>query len=145
MSAASKSFGARCNRWVGFISLHRGVGNRPACRWHQTCGNASEMSRQLFVRHAELHRHSYFTGCNSEWAAKNESERGDPPVTTNTRPSCCRNHPKWSQTILNSEGRNANRLNEYPLIPDHLVSLLGGPEKAGVGGSIPSLATIYNQ
>jgi hypothetical protein len=23
--------------------------------------------------------------------------------------------------------------------------LLGGPEKAGVGGSIPSLATIYNQ
>jgi hypothetical protein len=25
-----------------------------------------------------------------------------------------------------------------PLIPDHLVRLLGGPEKAGVGGSIPS-------
>ncbi len=30
----------------------------------------------------------------------------------------------------------------YPLIPEHLVRLLGGPEKAGVGGSIPSLATI---
>ena len=29
-----------------------------------------------------------------------------------------------------------------PLIPSHLVPLVGGPEKAGVGGSIPSLATI---
>jgi hypothetical protein len=28
----------------------------------------------------------------------------------------------------------------YPLIPDHLVRLLGGREKAGVRGSIPSLA-----
>jgi hypothetical protein len=28
------------------------------------------------------------------------------------------------------------------LISDQLAALLGGPEKAGVGGSIPSLATI---
>jgi hypothetical protein len=31
----------------------------------------------------------------------------------------------------------------YPLIPDHLVRLLGGTEKAGGGGSIPSLATTF--
>ena len=29
----------------------------------------------------------------------------------------------------------------FPLIPDQLAALLGSPEKAGVGGSIPSLAT----
>jgi hypothetical protein len=29
-----------------------------------------------------------------------------------------------------------------PLIPGHLAELSGSPEKAGVGGSIPSLATI---
>jgi hypothetical protein len=29
-----------------------------------------------------------------------------------------------------------------PLILSHLGPLAGGPEKAGVGGSIPSLATI---
>src|SRR6266702_850115 len=57
--------------------------------------------------------------------------------TTNTRPSYGRNQPKWSQTILNRGANNSNRINPYPLIPDHLVRLLGGPEKAGVGGSIP--------
>jgi hypothetical protein len=31
--------------------------------------------------------------------------------TTNTRPSYGRNHPKWSQTILNGGSHNANRLN----------------------------------
>jgi hypothetical protein len=29
-----------------------------------------------------------------------------------------------------------------PLILSHLGPLVGGPEKAGVGGSIPSLTTI---
>jgi hypothetical protein len=32
-----------------------------------------------------------------------------------------------------------------PLILGDLGPLVGGPEKAGVGGSIPSLATIQNQ
>ena len=30
----------------------------------------------------------------------------------------------------------------HPLSPDYLANSVGGPEKAGVGGSIPSLATI---
>jgi hypothetical protein len=39
-----------------------------------------------------------------------------------------------------------DQLNQpHTLILDQLAALLGSPEKAGVGGSIPSLATIYNQ
>jgi hypothetical protein len=32
-------------------------------------------------------------------------------------------------------------LNNIPLISNHFRDSVGGPEKAGVGGSIPSLAT----
>jgi hypothetical protein len=31
----------------------------------------------------------------------------------------------------------------HPLIPGHLANSVGGPEKAGVGGSSPSLATTF--
>jgi hypothetical protein len=31
-----------------------------------------------------------------------------------------------------------------PLIPNHLALSISGPEKAGVGGSIPSLATTFS-
>jgi len=34
-------------------------------------------------------------------------------------------------------------LQVHPLIPGHLAELSGSPEKAGVGGSIPSLATTF--
>ncbi len=44
-------------------------------------------------------------------------------------------HPKmvWAQKFY---------FQMHPLIPGHLAGLSGSPEKAGVGGSIPSLATI---
>jgi hypothetical protein len=44
-------------------------------------------------------------------------------------------HPKPS----NSQAVSHELL---PLIPNHFAGSVGGPEKAGVGGSIPSLATI---
>ena len=45
------------------------------------------------------------------------------------------NHPEW----LHSE---AFCYQLYALIPDYLANSVGSLEKAGVGGSIPSLATI---
>ena len=45
-------------------------------------------------------------------------------------------HPKSnnSQAVLHQS---------LPLIPNHFAGSVGGPEKAGVGGSIPSLATTF--
>ena len=37
--------------------------------------------------------------------------------------------------ILNRQCTNSFRFNRVPLIPGHLGPLVGGPEKAGVGGS----------
>ncbi len=39
----------------------------------------------------------------------------------------------------------AQKSQQHALISNHFAYPVGGPEKAGVGGSIPSLATIYNQ
>jgi hypothetical protein len=53
--------------------------------------------------------------------------------------------PKWPYFVLNSpkiEGEQHVCFQVHPLIPSHLAELSGSPEKAGVGGSIPSLATI---
>src|SRR5258705_9544770 len=61
--------------------------------------------------------------------------------TTNTRPSYGRNLPKWSYTILNRGDHNASDIKRHQLITERLIRLLGSPEKAAVGGSIPSLAT----
>ncbi len=52
--------------------------------------------------------------------------------------------PKTAQIILNRPKSPRAQLfscQSYPLIPDQLAYSVGGPEKAGVGGSIPSLAT----
>jgi hypothetical protein len=35
-------------------------------------------------------------------------------------------------------------LGEIPLISNHFGESVSGPEKAGVGGSIPSLATMFS-
>jgi hypothetical protein len=54
-------------------------------------------------------------------------------------------HPKWAYFGLNSpktEGAQNLYYQLHPLIPNHLAELSGSPEKAGVGGSIPSLATF---
>jgi hypothetical protein len=47
------------------------------------------------------------------------------------------NHPEW----LHSE---AFCYQLYALIPDYLANSVGSLEKAGVGGSIPSLATTFS-
>jgi hypothetical protein len=52
--------------------------------------------------------------------------------------------PKAAQTILSPPKLpwiQPFSLQLHPLIPDHLADSVGSPEKAGVGGSIPSLAT----
>ena len=56
--------------------------------------------------------------------------------------------PKTAQTILRHPKLPAAQPlapQSYPLIPEHLAKSVSGPEKAGVGGSIPSLATIEIQ
>jgi hypothetical protein len=45
------------------------------------------------------------------------------------------NRPKTTSILL-------LLLQTHPLISNRLGNPVGGPEKAGVGGSIPSLATI---
>ena len=55
--------------------------------------------------------------------------------------------PKTAQTILRhpkSPHLQPISRQPYPLIPDHLANSVGGPEKAGVGGSSPSLATTFS-
>ncbi len=55
--------------------------------------------------------------------------------------------PKTAQTILRrpkSPHLQPYSCQPHPLIPDHLANSVGGPEKAGVGGSIPSLATMFS-
>ena len=54
--------------------------------------------------------------------------------------------PKTAQTILRHPRSHHSQLfflQSHPLIPDYLANSVGGPEKAGVGGSIPSLATTF--
>ena len=53
--------------------------------------------------------------------------------------------PKTSESILNHPKlltAQAIYTEVHPLISNHFGESLGGPEKAGVGGSILSLATI---
>lgn len=52
---------------------------------------------------------------------------------------------KTAQIVLNHPKERylqAQHNQSFPLIPGDLAALLGSPEKAGVGGSIPSLALI---
>ena len=55
--------------------------------------------------------------------------------------------PKIAQMVLQYPKdyfAKALWLQRHPLILNHFGKSVGGPEKAGVGGSIPSLATILS-
>jgi hypothetical protein len=56
--------------------------------------------------------------------------------------------PETAQTILRHPKSPHLKLFSrqlHPLIPGHLANSVGSPEKAGVGGSIPSLATVFSK
>src|SRR5260370_2995015 len=59
----------------------------------------------------------------------------------NTRTSRSPKQPKSSYAILNHLHHKLFTLNDIWLISNHFRDSVSGPEKAGVGGSIPSLAT----
>jgi hypothetical protein len=55
--------------------------------------------------------------------------------------------PKTAQMILSHLKPSRSQLishQSHPLIPDDLAKSVGGPEKADVTGSIPSLAATLN-
>src|SRR5260370_41737782 len=60
----------------------------------------------------------------------------------NTRTSRSPKQPKSSYAILNHLRHKLFVLNDIWLISNHFSDSVSGPEKAGVGGSISSLATI---
>jgi hypothetical protein len=62
--------------------------------------------------------------------------------TTNTRPPYRRKRPKSSQAVLKTRICKTKFFNHIRRFQTFYRHRYGGPEKAGVGGSIPSLATI---
>jgi hypothetical protein len=63
-------------------------------------------------------------------------------LPNNIRTSRGRKRPNLVYTVLKSTSDKWLIYYRLTLIPDQLASSVEGPEKAGVGGSIPSLATI---
>jgi hypothetical protein len=73
---------------------------------------------------------------------QSDKERSFWRRANNTRTMRIPNQPNLPQAILKWSRPQKFYFQIHPLIPGHLAELSGSPEKAGVSGPIPALATI---